>query len=211
MGVVLVIFIAYVIGATPFGFVAGKLKGKDIRKHGSGNIGATNALRVLGKPIGFTVFVLDFLKGLLPVLGTKVLVGKEVFGSELPDWLPIAVALATILGHNFTFWLRFKGGKGVATSGGAMLALMPLAVVVALMVWAIFFLPTRYVALASIAAGLSMPVTVGFLLGVGEVLFWFTVVLAVLVVVRHRSNISRLLAGTELKMGSKKELDDRKQ
>ena len=210
MGAAILILAAYVIGSTPFGFVAGKLKGKDIRNHGSGNIGATNALRVLGKGIGYTVFLMDFLKGLLPVLGAKALVGKEIFGSVVPDWLPIAVALATILGHNFTFWLGFKGGKGIATSGGTMLGLMWLAVVIALVVWMLVYFPTRYVALASLGAAVSMPVTVAFSEGVKGPLFWFAVALMVLAFVRHRSNIARLLAGTELKMGSKEEVEDRK-
>ena len=119
--------LGYIAGATPFGFLAGKAKGVDIRKHGSGNIGATNVLRILGKPIGVSVFLADFLKGALPVLLSVYLVGRDgvplqAFGRDV---VPVFVALATILGHNFTFWLGFKGGKGVATSAGALVALMP--------------------------------------------------------------------------------------
>ncbi len=100
--------IGYLVGSTPFGFIAGKLKGVDIREHGSGNIGATNALRVLGKPIGIAVFVMDFFKGVWPVLLAKITAGSV----EPEGIVPALTCMATILGHNFPVWLKFKGGKG---------------------------------------------------------------------------------------------------
>ena len=129
---------SYLFGATPFGYLAGRMRGMDIRQHGSGNIGATNAFRVLGKPTGITVFVLDFLKGLLPVL---------IAGYLYPD-SPFAALLAgigAIVGHNFTFWLGFRGGKGIATSAGVLLALLPIAMLVGLVVWFILFFATRLI------------------------------------------------------------------
>lgn len=105
--------LAIFIGATPFGFLVGKMKGIDIREHGSGNIGSTNVLRTLGKPVGAAVLALDVLKGLVPVLIVKLVSDNSI--------LHIATAMAAILGHNYTFWLKFKGGKGIATTAGALL------------------------------------------------------------------------------------------
>ena len=134
---------AYVVGATPFGYLAGKMKGVDIRQHGSGNIGATNVIRVLGKGIGIPVFILDVLKGLLPVLCAR--------WWNLGMDCQIAAALGAVLGHNFTFWLGYKGGKGVATSAGALFGLMWMPTLVAVVTWVVAFFFTRYVAVASLA------------------------------------------------------------
>ncbi|CAN5339583.1 glycerol-3-phosphate 1-O-acyltransferase PlsY [soil metagenome] len=202
-GVALVgIVIAYVVGATPFGFLAAKLKGVDIRQHGSGNIGATNVMRTLGKGVGIPVFLLDVLKGFVPTY-----FAARLSGDSNPDQgilaaaFPIGVALAAILGHSFTFWLGFKGGKGVATSAGALLALIPVALAGALALWLVLFFTTRYVAVASIAAALVLPVIVGFRAAVGGRIdvpaLVLALVIAALVIVRHRSNIRRLLDGTE--------------
>lgn len=181
---------SYVFGATPFGYLAGRLRGVDIRQHGSGNIGATNAFRVLGKPTGITVFVLDFLKGLLPVvIATRV----------LPDapLAPLIAGIGTILGHNFTFWLGFRGGKGIATSAGVLLALLPVAMLVGLAVWFILFFATRYVAVASIGAAIAIPIATVVRNGENWPLLVFSIAIAVLAIVRHRPNIQRLMAGTE--------------
>lgn len=187
------IILAYLIGATPFGLLAGKMRGIDIRDHGSGNIGATNVLRVLGKPVGITVLILDLLKGLVPVL-----IAKAVSDSSLTQ---ILSAIAAILGHNYTFWLRFKGGKGIATSAGAVGSLMAIPLGIALALWGLLFLATRYVSIASIGAALSLPVTVAVQsVRTGEwnlPLFGFAIFLAVMATWRHRSNINRLLAGKE--------------
>ncbi len=197
------VLVAYVVGATPFGYLAGKLRGLDIRQHGSGNIGATNALRVLGKPVGISVLVLDLLKGLLPVLIAMAV-------SERPA-VQIATALAAILGHNYTFWLRFKGGKGIATTAGAILAIMPWALLAAVIAWVGVFLATRYVSVASITAALVVPATLvvqGLVSGVWvPAILGFAVVAAALAVWKHRGNIARLRRGEENRFGSREAPD----
>lgn len=199
--VILTILAAYVAGATPFGFLVAKSRGIDIRKHGSGNIGATNVLRTLGKPLGVFTLILDVLKGYLPVwLGTLFL--KSHVSAELLPVVTVLLGLATILGHNYTFWLNFKGGKGIATSAGALLAIMPLTLLIGLIVWLILFYTTRYVAVASIAAACTIPVavTIVTLIRDGAINIPFLVLgllIAFFGVWRHRSNIANLRAGTE--------------
>jgi acyl phosphate:glycerol-3-phosphate acyltransferase len=191
--------VAYVVGATPFGFLAGKIKGIDIREHGSGNIGATNVLRVLGKPVGITVLVLDVMKGLAPVI-----VAKLVSDSSL---VHIATAMAAILGHNYTFWLGFKGGKGIATTGGAILPVMPWALIAAVLGWIIVLKISRYVSLASIAAALIIPITLvtgSLLTGTWEWnIFVFGLFVSLLAIWKHRSNIGRLMRGEENRFAKK--------
>ena len=186
----LAFFGSYVFGATPFGYLAGRMRGMDIRLHGSGNIGATNAFRVLGKPTGIAVFALDFLKGLLPVLAaSRIWPDAPLVG--------ILAGIGTILGHNFTFWLGFRGGKGIATSAGVLLALLPIAMLWGLAVWFVVFSATRYVAVASIAAAIVIPVVTVLRDGSNHPLVVFSFAIAVLAILRHRSNIKRLLAGEE--------------
>ncbi len=204
---ILSLLTAYVSGATPFGYLAGKLKGIDIRQHGSGNIGATNAIRVLGKGIGIPVFILDLLKGLLPVLLAKNWLGQTP-GAE--SWISLGAvltALAAVLGHMFTFWLGFKGGKGVATTGGVLLGIAPLAMLGGLGVWLLVFFSLRYVSLASMMAGvgvvLSLVISMSRSGDWDWVLLGFGLLVMILVIVRHRSNIRRLLDGTEPKAGQK--------
>jgi acyl phosphate:glycerol-3-phosphate acyltransferase len=197
---VLLAFVAsYIIGATPFGYFAGKLRGIDIRQHGSGNIGATNVFRVLGKSVGFPVFILDMLKGFVPVMIAGTIVESRGIP---PEWPKIAGAVGSVVGHNFTFWLHFKGGKGIATSAGVLLALLPLPLAAAASSWIILFYTTRYVAVASIGAALMVPTAtiVLHLLNKGvprPPLVGFAVLIGLLAVWRHRSNIRRLLNGTE--------------
>lgn len=194
----LVFLLAYIAGATPFGFLVAKWKGVDIRKHGSGNIGATNVIRVMGKKVGIPVFALDFLKGLLPV----IFVRNWALSHGLdPAWPSLLAGLGAVMGHNFTFWLGFKGGKGVATSAGVMLALLPVALLAGLVVWLALFYSTRFVAVASIGAGAALPLAVivqRALTGNPALpMLGFAVVIGGLAVWRHRSNIKRLLNGTE--------------
>ena len=189
----LVSFMAgYLLGSIPFGLLLTQAAGiGDIRKMGSGNIGATNVLRTGNKALAAATLLLDALKGVVAVLMCG-LVG-----------LPAAAAAAVgaVLGHMFPVWLRFKGGKGVATSAGVVFGLMPLAVVIVFLIWVLVFEITRYVSVASIAAALALPVTVALLMhwqiieGIG--LFYFSALLAILVVWSHRTNFSRLLKGTE--------------
>ena len=190
----LLVLASYLIGSIPFGLLAGKLRGIDIREHGSGNIGATNVLRTLGKPIGITVFVLDVLKGFGPVMGAYFLLPHPA--GEAEQTVMMFCAIAAICGHNFPVWLKFKGGKGIATSAGALLALLPIPLACALAVWIIVFLVSKYVSLASIAAAAAIPLVVGIWF-YHPALLAFSLALAALAIWRHRANIQRLLAGSE--------------
>lgn len=193
------VLVAYVAGATPFGFLAGKMRGVDLRQHGSGNIGATNALRILGKPVGISVLVLDVLKGLLPVL-------LAMEASALPA-IHVATALAAILGHNYTFWLGFKGGKGIATTAGAILPIMPWALLVAIATWVVALLATRYVSVASIAAAVVIPVTLVaqslLTASWNPAVMGFALLASALAVWKHRGNIARLRRGEENRFGQR--------
>ncbi len=197
---VLGVVAGFLSGSLPFGYLAGRWRGIDIRQHGSGNIGATNVMRVLGKGIGIPVFVLDFLKGLLPCLWVKAQ------GAE--SWVWVATGLAAILGHMFTPWLGFKGGKGVATAAGVLAGVAPVPVLGGLGLWLLFFFTTRYVSLASMMAGVGVAATMAVQMAVSgrwdPVLLGFGVLLMLLVILRHRGNIARLLAGTEPKAGAKR-------
>ncbi|SKB02718.1 glycerol-3-phosphate acyltransferase PlsY [Prosthecobacter debontii] len=198
----------YLSGSLPFGYWAGKLKGIDIRQHGSGNIGATNVIRVLGKGIGIPVFILDALKGWLPAWLAGVWVAQQGAAQEIISAAAVVAGLAAVLGHMFTFWLSFKGGKGVATTAGVLLGIAPLAMLGGLIVWLLFFFTTRYVSLASMMAGVGVVATMATVMGRNGqwdlVMLGFGILIMGLVIVRHRSNISRLLAGTESKAGRKK-------
>jgi glycerol-3-phosphate acyltransferase PlsY len=206
---------AYVIGATPFGVMLGRLRGVDLRKSGSGNVGATNVGRVLGRKWGYLCFVLDVAKGLLPVLAAGAVLrsqgGHLELGKQL-SWL--LVACGAILGHVFNFYLRFRGGKGVATSLGVVLGIYPyftLAGLAALAIWVAATLASRYVSVGSIAAAVAfVPLVVanallaGWKLGELWPLLAFASAMVVLILYRHRSNIGRLIAGNENKIGAKK-------
>lgn len=197
---------AYLCGAVPWAYIIGKINGIDIRQHGSGNIGATNVRRVLGKKWGIPCFILDFLKGLLPVLAVRLL------SNRIPELGTTAVVIAVIMpivGHNFSVFIGFKGGKGVSTSAGALAALVPWAVLAALAVWAGIFQVSRYVSLASICAAISLPaaaVIIAKLTGaeIDTAVVVLLSVCAALTVIRHRENIVRLINGTENKFVKKK-------
>jgi len=190
---------SYLLGSIPFGYLAGRLGGIDIRQAGSGNVGATNVVRVLGKRYGYPVFALDFLKGF-----GAVKISMLIALGWLPEWnspeiFGILAALSSVLGHLYPPWLKFNGGKGVATSAGALLALTPIATLVGAGIWMIVFWLTRYVSLASIIAAVVLPVVI---LVVSEhqckkMLVYSSAGVATVVVWRHRSNLSRLIRGTE--------------
>ncbi len=195
---VTVVSLAYFLGSIPFGYLAGKLRGIDVREHGSGNIGATNVLRVMGKPWGFAVFLADACKGFVAVRLAILLVLTRPDLHATVDIYAIVAAAACVTGHSFPVWLRFKGGKGVATSAGALFGVIPYASISIFVVWLIVFLVTRYVSLASILAALALPLVVVALRGAhGSVVLYFSIAMTTLVVWRHRSNISRLLNRTE--------------
>ena len=216
---------AFLLGSIPFGLIIAKAKGIDIRQHGSGNIGATNVLRVIGKKYGITCLFLDALKGFIPVAiavnliqitGRPVQVPlgfhdawvlKLAAGDALKAQLAqILTALCAVLGHNYSPWVGFKGGKGIATSAGVLLALMPFAVLLLLIVWLLLFLTTRYVSVASIGAAAVLPLlTLWGSWHHGRIqdgtwnkpLFALTVLIAISAIWKHRANIQRLRSGTE--------------
>ena len=192
---------AFLLGSIPTGYLVARAKGVDIRQHGSGNIGATNVFRTLGKPLGILVFFIDALKG----FGAVWLANH--FGEACP-WTGIVAAVSAIAGHNYTPWLGFKGGKGIATSAGVLLALMPWAVLAIAIVWIVTFKVSRYVSLASICAAAALPVAVGALWSAGcggnGPLLAFALLISALAIWRHRSNIERLRAGTESRFEPKK-------
>ena len=190
---------AYLLGAVPFGFLIARARGVDIRTVGSGNIGATNVFRAVSKPLGIVTFALDMLKGFC---GVKIvpLVLARLAGAEVDGMaLPVFCGAMTVAGHNWTCFLGFKGGKGIATSAGMLLGLSPLGVGIALLVWIVAFVTTRYVSVASILAAVALGVAV-WPLHLRAQGAWFSVVLTLLALVaiwKHRSNIARLRAGTE--------------
>ncbi len=209
---------AYLVGSVPFGLLIGWWRGVDIRTRGSGNIGATNVGRVLGRPFGIAVFVADMTKGLVPTLAAGWVLRRHWPGWDLPEstrylcWL--GVGAGCVLGHNYPLYLRFRGGKGVSTSLGVTLGVYPdltWAALAAFGVWVAVVGVSRYVSLGSVCAAIALPLSfVGLslcrgrdMLAQGWPLLGFSVVLAVIVLIGHRSNIGRLLAGNEAKIGSR--------
>jgi len=190
---------SYLLGAIPAGYLAGRLCGIDIRTQGSGNIGATNVLRVLGKTWGYAVFLFDYLKGLTPVL--IALSWGENAGIYPPSGPGALAAVCALSGHAFPVWLGFKGGKGIATSAGVIVGLFSLPVfLVCLGVWLLLFTSTRYVSVASLAASAALPASVAALYLMHRadwIALAASAAMSVLAIWRHRSNIARLRAGTE--------------
>lgn len=186
---VLVVLGGYLLGSIPFGYVIPRLvRGDDVRRHGSGNVGASNVWRVYGPSLGVPVALLDVAKGFVPAL-----VGLEVAG----DWVGVLAGAAAMIGHARPVFLRFsKGGKMVATAGGVAFALAPLAAVACLVVWLVTFAALRYASLASIVTACALP-PFCLLFGASWPIVGFAAVAAVGVLLLHRHNIRRLLAGTE--------------
>ena len=187
----LALLAAYLLGSIPNGLLVARLKGIDIRKVGSGNIGATNVFRSVGKFWGILTFICDALKGLIPAWLFPQLAGEP--GAALG----IFCGALAIAGHNWPIFLKFKGGKGVATSAGVLLGIAPAAVGIGLLSWLILFLSTRYVSVASIGAALVVPLAGWFLYRDGLLLPITLTVLGLVTIVRHQANLRRLIAGTE--------------
>jgi len=194
MEVLLAIVIGYILGAIPTALLVGKNKNIDIRKHGSGNIGGTNTFRVMGKKAGFFVSVVDILKGVIPTL-----IGLAIGGEQSA----VAAGIAASVGHSYSIFAGFKGGKSVATSSGVMLVLNPLAVLYGVIVFAVILFTTKFVSLSSMLAAMTVGISVvmmtdSVLVKVAGIFF------AIFILYRHRSNIQRLVKGTENKAFQKK-------
>ena len=198
---IIIILACYLFGSIPFGLLIGLSRGVDIRKLGSGNIGATNVLRILGKGPGILVFVMDTFKGLAAVLISKAF--------HLSDYLIVAGAFASVIGHTFSPFLGFKGGKGVATSLGVIFGLNWIIALIAFVLWGIIVAITRYVSLSSIIASSSVPLMMMFWKEMHvPIPFQAVAIIAVLgIILKHIPNIKRLLNGTEPKIGTKVKLN----
>ena len=205
----------YLCGSVPFGLLIGFARGVDIREAGSGNIGATNASRVLGRKWGVICFVLDVLKGWAPVFIAGGVMGALNKASLSPQeaWIWLAVGAVAVIGHVFPIWLGLRGGKGVATGFGVLLGFWPILTwpaLAALLVWVAMAIAVRYVSLASMVAAVSLPIwVVVFAMSSGRTIadHWpfiaATAAMAILVLIRHRTNLVRLCKGTESKIGDK--------
>jgi glycerol-3-phosphate acyltransferase PlsY len=191
LALLIVFILSFLLGSVPFGYLIGKLKGVDVRKYGSGNIGATNVSRVLGKKYGLLVLFLDALKGAAAVLIARA--------AGLPTEYQVLAGISAIAGHCFSPWLGFKGGKGVATALGAFLVISPKTTLVAFLIFLAVLLTTRYVSLSSITAALSYPLLYRVFEKPSPFSFIVVSLGALLIVAKHHSNIKRLLKGEEKK------------
>ena len=203
---ILTALVCYFLGSIPTGFLVGKSKGIDIRTIGSGNIGATNVFRYFGTVAGIAVLLADALKGFLAVALVARLFWNAFGGSGGPlarEWLEIIAGVTAVLGHNFTCWLHFKGGKGIATSAGVLVGLVPYALLIIFGVWILVVSLTRFVSLASICASFSLPFAT-WLTGGSSTMIAITAAMTALAIYKHKSNIQRLLKGTESRIGTKK-------
>jgi glycerol-3-phosphate acyltransferase PlsY len=206
LAILLIAVVAYLLGSVPTGYLLIRFfRHQDIRQAGSGNIGATNVLRSGGKGLGAATFLLDMLKGCSAVwLGA--LLGGLLAPAAAPRNMMALAALLAVLGHIFPVWLRFKGGKGVSTSFGVFLVAAPLGALAAIAVFAVVLAISRYVSLASILGAASFPVFACFLVHGPRPPFFIAVQIAValIIIVKHHQNISRLLAGTESRLGRRR-------
>ena len=195
--------ISYLIGSLPAGYLAGAICGVDVRTAGSGNIGATNVFRVLGKTAGIAVLLVDGMKGFAAARWVPLLVNQWFPGAAAMDNLALAAGAGAVLGHVYTCWLKFKGGKGIATSAGVGFAWAPEACAVTLAIWIVVFAATRYVSVASIVAAVVLPLAV-WAFQYGTKMTIVMTGLGVLAIYKHKANIRRLLDGTENRVGAPK-------
>lgn len=198
MNAVIAVIISYLLGSVSFSIVIARLvKGIDIRQHGSGNAGATNTLRVLGKGPGILVFILDIAKGV-----AAVWIGHALNGGY-ESWTPVLCGLAAIVGHNWPVWFRFKGGKGIATTVGVIATLAFIPALIAGVVAIAVIATTRYVSVGSLLFAALVPIGIGIMTGSGPML-WASLLICVFAFVRHRSNLVKLVQGKENKLGAKR-------
>ncbi len=198
---------AYLLGSFPTGFLVARAKGIDIRTVGSGNIGATNAFRVLGKPAGVLVLAVDALKGWVAVRVVAMVILERFSAPDAAGQnevlAKIIASVCAVLGHNYTCWLGFKGGKGIATSAGVLTALVPWALLIILSIWIVLSALTRYISIGSLAASFTLPFATWFTTH-NWTLTAVTGAMGVLAIYKHKGNIQRLLNGTEPRFGARK-------
>jgi len=200
--IVVLALLAYLVGSIPIGFMIGKARGVDLRTIGSGNIGATNVYRAFGFRLAIFVFMLDVSKGFV---GAAVLPAIWTPDALSITWVRIICGIAAIAGSIASIFMKFKGGKGVATAVGVFLALEPLSTIIGLVIWTVLFLRYRYVSLGSIVATTALPILIAAFNQKGLLrypVFYLSVLVAIIVALRHRSNIGRLLKGTENRIGA---------
>lgn len=191
---IIILIISYLIGSIPTAYLFGKyIKSIDIRKVGSGNVGATNVFRTIGKKYGIIVLLIDMLKGLIPILITKHIINIE------SEYFIIVVGLLAIAGHIWTVFLNFKGGKGVATSAGVFLGLAPIPVVISLIIFGIAVYMTHYISAGSILASILLPFSVYHYYSFSPI-FFFTIIITIFVIYKHKDNIKRIINQTENKI-----------
>lgn len=197
---ILLVIFSYLVGSIPTAYLTGRLlKGIDIREVGSGNVGATNVFRTVGKTTGVIVLFIDITKGVVPVV-----IASRIFPEPYTEAAQILTGIAAICGHNWTVFLKFKGGKGVATSTGVVLSLVPMAALTALGIFIATVAITRYISVGSIVAAAILPILVKIMYPSQNVLFIFTLLLSLLIILKHKSNIQRLLKHEEHKFSFKK-------
>ena len=203
------IIISYLLGSIPFGYVIAVAKGVDIRKQGSGNIGATNVGRTLGRKYGIMIFILDLLKGFVVVFLIPILISKTKFPTTSDNLLVILCGFCAVLGHIFPVYIGFKGGKAVATSFGVFIWLSPIPVAIAFGIWILTVLASRYVSLGSMISSIALiSAIVGFEnepFGSGKYLTALSIAVAILIITKHITNIQRITKGTENKVFSKQD------
>jgi|ERR1043166_5557042 glycerol-3-phosphate acyltransferase PlsY len=200
------VVVSYLLGSIPAAYIAGASRGVDLRKYGSGNLGATNVIRVLGMRVGLIVFAVDMAKGAVPVLVFPRWVRADVFPGLTPVWVGIICGIAAIVGHVRPVYLRFgKGGKGVATAAGVFLALAPVETLLTLVIFAVVVLSSGYVSLGSLISAAMLPVLIGIGVGVGSPLFLISMAVSMFVFLTHRANIRRLRRGEEHRFGKRGE------
>lgn len=195
--------LAYLLGAIPTGYLLARLKGVDIRTVGSGNIGATNVYRCVGKSWGIITFVLDFFKGYLPAVVLPLLVQRWTNEPFSVSWSVLCGCLA-VAGHNWPVYLRFRGGKGMATGAGALLGFAPLVMLIGFVSWLVFFLATRYVSLSSMLAAIVIAVSAWPLYTENKLIPATLTIMGAVIIWRHKGNLRRLLAGTEYRFEFRK-------
>ena len=191
---------AYALGGIPFALIISRRHGIDIREHGSGNTGATNVLRVLGTRAGVTVLILDLLKGTAAV-GLASLLHPLVLGHDAHDWVMLGAAMLAVIGHTFSPYMGFRGGKGVATAAGTLLPIAPSAWFILLLLFVLVVYISRMVSLGSVFIALLFPMLCLLLYSDRPALVWFSLFAATLVIWRHRTNIVRIIRGEEAKIG----------